>query len=65
MTNIETDLLLCTISVCLFLVEIATLTRKDNATLITILKADEVNKMIKKHVDEEKKAEAEKKKEGK
>ena len=43
-------------------VEIATLTRENNKTKIEILKSDVVDKLIKKHEDEEAK-EAEKKKE--
>ena len=44
-------------------VEIATLTRENNKTKIEILKADVVDKLIKKHEEEEAKVEAEKKKE--
>ena len=47
----------------LFIVEIATLTRENNKTKIEILKSDVVDKLIKKHEEEEAKTEAEKKKE--
>ena len=48
---------------CMIAVEIATLTRENNKTKIEILKSDVVDKLIKKHEEEEAKAEAEKKKE--
>ena len=38
-------------------VEIATLTREDNKTKMTILASDEVEKLIKKHEEEEAKTE--------
>jgi len=44
-------------------VEMATLTRKDNKTVITVLPDKEVEALIKVHEDEEAKAEAQKKKE--
>lgn len=44
-------------------VEIATLTRENNKTKIEILKSDSVDKLIKKHEEDEAKIEAEKKKE--
>ena len=47
----------------MFTVEIATLTRENNKTKITILPADQVEELIKIHEAEEAKAEAEKKKE--
>lgn len=43
--------------------EIATLTRKDNKTVMRILPESEVNVHIKKHEEEEARLEAEKKKE--
>ena len=42
------------------LVEIATLTRKDDETVIHILTHEEIDQLLKEHEDEEKKAEAEK-----
>lgn len=46
---------------CLFLVEIATLTRENGKTVIRVLKQKEVEQLIKKHEEEEAKAEREKK----
>ena len=47
----------------IFSVEIATLTRENGKTNIKILEGKEVDKLIKLHEEEEKKAEAEKNKE--
>lgn len=47
--------------VCLFAVEIATLTRENGKTVIRVLKQKEVEQLIKKHEEEEAKAEREKK----
>ena len=44
----------------LVLVEIAHLTRKDDETIIHILKSEEIDQLLKEHEEEEKKAEAEK-----
>lgn len=49
----------------LIAVEIATLTREDGKTKITILPASELEALIKKHEEEEARVEAEKKKEEK